>query len=166
VRKFVRSATVYLGVTAVSIALVASLWLWAWYRAAQVESFYREHPLLSGLRVREKRSTNYSAAARESLLEVVPLGTDRDAAIAVLLKAGFGCKAVTESAADTELRSHFLKSYGLTPPANDGPNGKGFVDCQAGSPAILGNVHWIVGLRFDVNGRLIDARVAIWNIFL
>jgi hypothetical protein len=34
------------------------------------------------------------------------------------------------------------------------------------SPNVLGYKQWIVDLEFDADGRLSDAGVAIWNIFL
>jgi hypothetical protein len=162
VRKFVRNALVVcLALTAVLVVLVASLSLWTWYKTAQVESFYREHPLLSEMRARQKSGTNDSAPARQAFLEIVPLASDREAAIAVLRKEGFVCEAVTEPVADARLRSRFLKARSLTNIPKDD-----LVDCQAGAPAIVAYTTWIVALQFDVDGRLSDARVATWTIFL
>jgi hypothetical protein len=80
VRKFVRIALVVcLAVTAVPVALFASLWLWTWYKTTQVDSFYRENRLLGEMHAGQKDSTNDPAPAREALLKVVPLGTDREA---------------------------------------------------------------------------------------
>jgi hypothetical protein len=85
VRKFVRIALVVcLAVAAIPVALFALLWLWIWYETAQVESFYREHRLLGEMRAVQDNSTNDSAPAREALLKIVPLGTDIEAAAAVL----------------------------------------------------------------------------------
>jgi hypothetical protein len=138
VRKFVRIALVVcLAVTAVPVALFASLWLWTWYETAQVENFYRENRLLGEMRAGQKDSTNDSVPAREALLKIVPLGTDREAAIAVLRKEKLGCQGVA------------------------GP-----ITCQTMSPNVLGYKQWIVDLEFDADGHLSDARVAIWNIFL
>jgi hypothetical protein len=164
VRKFVRIALVIcLAIAAVSIA---SRWLWGWYKAAQVESFYREHPLLSEIRARQKASPNDSAAARQAFLEIVPLGTDREAAIDVLRKEGFGRKPIAESITDTQLRQRFLEARGLTNIPNNGRTRKDSVNCQMTSPAVLGYTHWITDLGFDADGRLSKARTAMWNIFL
>ena len=89
-RKFARIALIVRRVvTAVPIVLVARFGLWAWYKTSRVESFYREHPLLSEMWARQKNGTNDSAPARQALLEIVSLGTDREAAMAVLSKEGF-----------------------------------------------------------------------------
>ena len=157
-RKFVRIALVIcLVVTAVTSTLVAVLWLWTWHKTAQIDSFYREHLLLSEMRARQKASTNDSAPARQALLEAVPLSTDRDVAIAALRKQGFGCKTIAEPITDTRVRLRF-------PEADR--SGKDLVDCQTISPAVLGYVQWIMDLEFDSDGHLSEARVAIWNIFL
>lgn len=137
-RKFVRIAIVVcLAVTAVPAALFASVWLWSWYKTAQVESFYRENRLLGEMRAGQKDSTNDSVPAREALLKIVPLGTDREAAIAVLRKEKLDCQGIA------------------------GP-----INCQTMSPNVLGYKHWIVDLKLDADGHVSDARVAIWNIFL
>jgi hypothetical protein len=92
VRKFAKIALIVcLVATAVPAALFASLWLWFWYQTAKVDSFYRENRLLGEMRDGEKESTNNSASARDALLKMVPLGTDRDTVIAFLRKEGLGC---------------------------------------------------------------------------
>jgi hypothetical protein len=167
VRKFVRIALVVcLTVTAVPVALFASLWLWTWYRTAQVESFYRENRLVSEMRAGQKVSTNDSAPACEALLDIVPLGTDREATVAVLGREALGCQPIAESITDTRLRQRFLEACGLANIPNNGRTGKDFVDCQARTPNVLGYKQWIVDLEFDADGHLSDAGVAIWNIFL
>jgi hypothetical protein len=167
VRKFVRIAVVVcLAVTVIPVVLFASLWLWTWYKTAQVESFYRESRLLGEMRAGQKDSTNDSALAREALLAIVPLGTDREAAVAVLRREGLGCQTIAEPITDTRLRQRFLKARGLTNIPNDGRTRKDFADCQARTPNILGYEQWIVDLEFDADGHLSDAGVAIWNIFL
>ena len=91
-RKFAKIALIVcLVATAVPAALFASLWLWFWYQTAKVDSFYRENRLLGEMRDGEKESTNNSASARDALLKMVPLGTDRDTVIAFLRKEGLGC---------------------------------------------------------------------------
>jgi hypothetical protein len=118
------------------------------------------------MRARQQSGTYNSEPARQAFLEIVPLGTDRDAAIAVLRKEGFDCKAVTESAAEARLRSRFLEAGGLTLRAEDSRNEKVLVECLGGAPAIVLYTTWIVALQFDVDGHLSDARVATWTIFL
>ncbi len=166
-RKLVKGALlVCLAIIAVPVALFASLWLWFWYETAQVESFYREHPLLGEMRAVQDNSTNDSAPAREALLKIVPLGTDIEAAAAVLRGEGLGCQTIAEPVTDTRLRQRFLEARGLANIPSDGRTRKDYVDCQASTPNILGYKHWIVDLEFDADGHVSDARVAIWNIFL
>jgi hypothetical protein len=101
-RKFVKGVLlVCLVVTAVLTVLVASLSLWTWYKTAQVENFYRENRLLGKMRAGQMDSTNDSAPARKVLLEIVPLGTDREAAVAGLRREGLGCQTIAEPVTDT-----------------------------------------------------------------
>jgi hypothetical protein len=158
--KFVRIALVVcLAVAAIPVALFALL-------TAQVEGFYREHRLLSEMRVVQDNSTNDSAPAREALLRVVPLGIDIEAAAAVLRREGVGCRTIAERVTDTRLRQRFLEARGLANIPSDGRTRKDYVNCQTMSPNVFGYKHWIVDLEFDADGHVSDARVAIWNIFL
>jgi hypothetical protein len=167
VRKFATIALVVcLMVSSVPAALYSFVWLWVWYKTAEVDSFYQEHRLLGEMRAGEKESTNDSAPAREALLKIVPLGTDRETAIAVLRREGLGCQTIAEPITDTRLRQRFLEARGLTNIPNSGRTRKDFVDCQTMSPNVLGYIQWIVNLEFDGDGHLSNARVAIWNIFL
>jgi hypothetical protein len=152
--------------TAVPAALFASLWLWFWYETAKVDSFYRENGLLGAMRDGEKESTNNSASARDALLKMVPLGTDKDTVIEFLRKERLGCQATVESITDIELRKRLLETRGLTYRPNPNRKGNEFVNCQTMSPNVFGYKQWIVDLEFDGDGHLSDARVAIWNIFL
>jgi hypothetical protein len=89
-RKFVRiSIIVCLSVAAVPTVLFGSLWLWTWYKTGQVESYYQERRLLREMRAVQDNSTNDSGPAREALLQILPLRTDREAAVAVLRREGF-----------------------------------------------------------------------------
>jgi hypothetical protein len=155
-----------LAVTAVPVALFASLWLWTWYKTAQVESFYRENRLLGEMRAGQKDTTNDSAPARDASLAMVPLGTDREAAVAVLRREGLGCQTIAEPITDTRLRQRFLEARGLANIPNGGRTRNDFIDCQARTLNVLGYKQWIVDLEFDADGHLTDAGVAIWNIFL
>jgi hypothetical protein len=147
-RKFVRIALIVcLAIAAISIALTAAVGLWAWYKTSQVESFYREHPLLSEMRAHQQSGTSNSAPARQAFLEIVPLGTDREATVAVLGKEGFDCKTVTEPAAVARLRSGFLEARGLTLPVKDIRNEKALVECLGFAPAIVLYTTWIVALQ-------------------
>ena len=84
-RRFVRIVLVgCLIVAAVAAVLVGSLWAWISYRSAQVEAYYREVPLLNRMHDREKQSSNDSEAARQVLLDTVPLGSGKETAIAIL----------------------------------------------------------------------------------
>jgi hypothetical protein len=166
-RKSIKVAIVVcLSIAAVPAALFAYLWLWGWYRTAQVESFYREHRLLGEMRAVEKQSTNDSAPAREALLQIVPPGTDREAAISALRREGLGCQTIAEPITDTRLRRRFMEARDLPNIPNDVRAKKNWVDCQAMTPNVMGYKQWIVDLEFDADGHLADAVVAIWNIFL
>jgi hypothetical protein len=166
VRKFVKCALlICLAVPAVLVVLVAALSLWSWYKTTQVESFYRENRLLGEMRARQDDSTSYSVPAREALLERVPLGTGREAAVAMLRSEGLGCHAIAEPIT-TRLHQHSLEARGLPNIPDSGRTRKDFADCETTSPNVLGYKQWVVDLEFDIDGHLSDARVAIWNIFL
>jgi hypothetical protein len=167
VRKFAKIALIVcLVMAAIPVALYASFRLWFWYETAKVDNFYRENRLLGEMRDGEKQSTNDSSSARDALLKMVPLGTDRDTVIAFLRKERLGCKATAEQFTDAELRERLLKARGLTNRANNNRKGNELVNCQAVSPNVMGHAQWIVYVFFDDEGHLADARVAIWNIFL
>jgi hypothetical protein len=166
-RKFGRIAIIFcLSVAAVLAVLCGSLWLWIWYKTSQVEGFYQEHRALHEMRAVQKQSTNDSASAREALLQIVPLGADKEAALAVLRIEGFGCQTIAEPITDTRLRQRLLQARGLANPSDSNRKGKSWVDCQIAVPDVFGYNHWIVDLEFDADGRLGDAGVAMWNIFL
>jgi hypothetical protein len=66
VRRFVRILLVgCFAVVAFASALYGSLWLWIWYKSAQVDAYYRQYPLLNGMLAREPQSTNDSEGARQ-----------------------------------------------------------------------------------------------------
>src|ERR1700704_1375391 len=95
VQKFVKIALVVcLAIAAVPVVLFGWLGLWSLYKTAQVESFYKKNRLLNEMRAAQRDATNDSAPAREALLEILPLGTNREAAVAVLRREGFGCKTI------------------------------------------------------------------------
>jgi len=166
VPKFIRvTLIICLVLTAVPGVLFASLWLWSLYQTAKVDSFYRENRLLGAMRDGQKESTNDSASARDALLKVVPLGTDKDTVVAFLRKEGLGCRAIAEPVTHAALRKSFLEARGMTDSPNDSRPKKQWVDCQRQAPNLMGYAHWIVDVEFDADARLSDARVAIWNIF-
>jgi hypothetical protein len=158
VRKFVRIVLVGgLAVVAAAMILVGSLWAWIWYRSAEVDAYYRPYPLLDRMHAREKQSTNDSEAARQVLLESVPLGTGKEAVIAVLRDQGrFFCKKRVESEADTRLRLRFLESRGIAVAPGDDPAAKDLFECQNGSPFDRGahNVARVPGIcRWPIERR-------------
>jgi hypothetical protein len=169
-RKIVVIATiaiiVCLSVAAAPAILSALLSLWASHRTAQVEGFYQEHRFFSELRAAQANSTDDSGPAREVLLQILPLGTDREAAVALLRREEFYCQTMPEPITDTRLRKRFLAARGLTNIPNDGRTRNDFVDCQVTTPNFVGYKKWIVDLEFDADGRLSDAGVAILNISL
>ena len=166
-RRFVRIVLVgCLCVAAVAAVLIGSLWAWISYRSAQVEAYYREVPLLNRMHDREKQSTNDSEAARQVLLDSVPLGSDREAAIAVLREQGrFSCRPRVESEEDARQHARLLELRRQSIPPQDRPAAMDLVECNGGAPSIEANTVWIVYLEF-ADGRLSDARVAVWHIFL
>src|SRR5258705_7660565 len=126
-RKFVRiTIIVCLSVAAVPAAVFGYLWLWIWYQTAQVESFYEEHHLLNEMRSVQKQSTNDSPSAREALMRMLPLGADRETAVTVLHREGFGCKAKVEPT-NTQLRQRFMEARGLTSTPDDSRTKKEWV---------------------------------------
>jgi hypothetical protein len=166
-RSFIRIALLVCSVVAaVPVMLVGLLWLWIWNEAAEAERFYRDLPLLREMRSLQKSSTNASPEARKALLDLVSLGTSKEAAIAKMRGEGFQCQTIVEPIADKQLRQRFLEGRGLTDIANDKEGGKDRVDCQARSRATGPAEHWILDLQFDTNGGLSEVRVAKWNIFL
>jgi hypothetical protein len=166
-RKFARIAIIVcLSVAAVPALLFGYLWLWIWYHTAQVESFYQGHRLLREMRAEQKQSTSDSGPAREVLLRTLPLGTDREAAVAGLRREGFGCQTIAEPITHARLRQRFIEARGLANIANDSRTRKEWVDCQVETQSVMGYDHWIVDLEFDADKHLSDAGVAIWYIFL
>jgi hypothetical protein len=137
-------------VVAAPFILYGSLRFQTWH-------FHQEHRLLEEMRAAQSESTNDSAVARDVLLRVVPLGTDEEGAAAVLRSEGFGCQSIAKPITETRLGLRFASSNRL---------GKSWIDCQALAPNVIGSKHWIVDLEFNPDGRLNDAGVAIWNIFL
>ena len=162
-RKFVRIAII----VCLSVAAVpAVVFGYLWFKTAQVESFYQEHRLLNEMRAVQKQSTNDSPSARKVLLQILPQGADKEAAVAVLHREGFGCQAIAEPITDTRLRQRFMEARRLASIGDDSRTRKEWVDCQVETPSVMGVGHWIVDLEFDADGHLSDAGVAIWNIFL
>jgi hypothetical protein len=149
-------------VLGIVVVLLATIALWARSRAAEDEAFVRERPLLKRMRQQQVENTNASAGAREVLLDVIPLGTGRDAALARLRQERFDCKT-TDNAGNSDLRRRFMDRRGLSgiPPSE--PPG---IACQIGTPQIVGYQQWIVELQFDATDQLTDAVVRKWTIFL
>jgi hypothetical protein len=157
---------VALAASAVPVALIASVWIWTAYKTAQIDAFYRECPLLGKMQERQSENMNYPAAARDAFIQIMPLGTARDAVITALRNEGFGCQTIRESARDVELRRRILEARGLTKSQKDEQAEKGYVDCQIVLSGVVGEIRWIVDLQFDADERLIEARVAKWHTFL
>jgi hypothetical protein len=85
--------------------------------------------------------TNHSGPARAMLLRHIPLGTAEAEARRILVGEGFGCAKQSTSQA--------------------------VLDCQLlATETPSGYRRWIIDLQFDSANHLIDANVAIWNIFL
>jgi hypothetical protein len=103
-RKFVGIAIVVcLSIAAAPAVLSGLLSLRTSHRTAQVERFYQEHRLFGEIRAVQNGSTNDSGPAREVLLQILPLGTDREAAVAVLGREGLDCQTITEPITDTRV---------------------------------------------------------------
>jgi hypothetical protein len=96
----------------------------------------------------------------------VPLGTDREAAIAVLRSEGFFCQTIAEPISDTRVRQRFIEARRSMESPNDSRTKKGFVDCQVMASGVIGYKRWIVDLEFNTDADLSEVGIAIWNIFL
>ncbi len=159
-RKFVKVAIL----VCLSVAVVpAGSFAWVWYKTAQVDGFYQEHRLLRGMRAAaQKEGGGESRPAREALLQMLPLGVDKEAAIALLSKEELGCQPV----ADAWMPQRSIEARGLTNNPNDSRASKEWVDCQLETQNVMGYDHWIVDLEFEADGHLGDARVTILHLFL
>lgn len=158
-RKFLKIAII---VCLAVAAIPAVLFAWIWYKTAEVDSFYREHRLLRGMRA-AAHGGGVSKPAREALLQELPLGTDKEAAIAVLRKEGLGCQPIPDAWMRQQLS---IGARGLTNDPNDSGTSKEWVDCQMEIQNVMGYDHWIVDLEFEADGHLSDARVTILYLFL
>jgi hypothetical protein len=144
-------------------AVPAVLFALIWYKTAQVDNFYQEHRLLRAMRAAAQREGGgESRPAREALLQLLPLGMDKEAAIAVLSNEGFGCQPITEA----WMRQPSIEARGLTKAPNDSRTSKEWVDCQLRTQTVMGYDHWIVDLELEADGHLTDARVTILYLFL
>jgi hypothetical protein len=123
---------------------------------AQVDRFYQEHRLLREMRAAaQKEGGGESRPAREALLQLLPLGEDKEAAIALLRKEGLGCQPITD-----------MEARGLTSNPNDSRTSKERMECQVETQNVMGYDHWIVDLEFEADGHLSDARVTSLYLFL
>ena len=106
-RKAYRTA-LFVGLVILAVPALAIAWIpmWIWYRTTQLDTFYRERPVLGAMRTRQSSSSNNSAAAREALLENLPLGTNKALVITDLSQIGFGCQAMTAGSAGAKLRKY------------------------------------------------------------
>jgi hypothetical protein len=118
------------------------------------------------MRTLQAAGTSDSARARGALLGLLPPGTDKERTLALLRNEGFGCRDIAEPIADTRLRQRFVETRRLSGQSFANPTKKVGVNCQAGTPNVIGYKDWVVDLEFDADARLSDASVAIWNIFL
>jgi hypothetical protein len=143
--------------TAIGLAVAATPFILYGWLQFQTWYFHQERRLLREMRAAQSQSTNDSALARDVLLRVVPLGTDREEASAILRSEGFGCQSIAKPITETRLR---LRSADSTRVRDS------WIDCQALAPNVLGNKQWVVDLEFDPDGHLNDVGVAMWNIFL
>jgi hypothetical protein len=84
--------------------------------------------------------TDHSGPARAMLLRHIPFGTTETDARAILAAEGFGCAKPSAWQA--------------------------VLDCQLLAEGPSGYTRWKIDLQFDSTDRLIEAKVAIWNIFL
>jgi hypothetical protein len=166
-RKFVKTALLAcLSVAAVPAILFGGLWLSIRYKTAQVDSFYQEHRLLHEMRAAvQKTGGGESRPAREALLQILPLGTDKEAAIAGLREEGLGCQPITDTLV-RQMRQRFMEGRGLTNNPNDSRTNKEWVECQLETDNVMGYDHWIVDVEFEADGYLSDARVTILYLFL
>jgi hypothetical protein len=181
VRKFVRIAfIVCLAVAAAPVVLLGSLWLGAWVK---FESFYQKMPLLREMRAVQRDKTYDSAPAREVLLQRLPLGTDREAAVAGLRSEGFDC-SINDQIDQDFTRQNFVKAGHSTSNPNDDRSNKDYEHCLVNaprfgmtealdilSPLFMGpndvgttyGQNWFVDLEFNAEGHLSDALISVTN---
>lgn len=110
----------------------------------------------------QKDGGGESKPARQALLQMLPLGADKEAAMAVLRK-GLGCQPITGARIRQQLS---IGARGLTNDPDDRRTNKEWVDCQLEIQNVMGYDHWIVDLEFEADGHLSDARVTILYLFL
>lgn len=159
-RKFLKIA-IAVGLSAAAVPAAFSCWVW--YKTAQVDGFYQERHLLRGMRAAAKKDGGgESKPARDALLQMLPLGTDKVAATDLLRKEGLGCQPTT----DISMRQGSIETPGPANNWNDTRTSKEWVDCQVQTQNVVGYDHWVVDLGFDRDGRLSDARVVILYLFL
>jgi hypothetical protein len=89
-----------------------------------------------------------------------------EAAIAVLREQGrFSCQPRVETEEDARQHARFLESRRQSIQPQDRLAAEDLVECNSGAPAIEAYTEWMLYLEF-ADGRLSDARVAVWHIFL
>jgi hypothetical protein len=128
-----------------------------WQRI-KVDRYYAERPILQAMRsVHDGVWSNNSEPARSALLQHVTLGTDSQSATAALSIESFSCAATRRPSNES---SRYLG--GLEHVEVNGAR----LNCQLLAPARLGYTRWLIDLWFDESKRLLDVKVAIWNVFL
>jgi len=135
-------------VVAIPVVLVGSLLLWSRY---QVELFYDSRPLLRAMRFVESDTNFDSAPARKVLLRRLPLGTDREAAVAVLRNEGFDCFTSTDS---------FIKFR-----PNESTADGNFVICTLEAPGVIllsNGSKWRVDLKIDADQHVSETGVSLY----
>jgi hypothetical protein len=130
-------------VVAVPVVLAGSVVLGSW---VQVESFYHNKPLLREMRAVETDTSFDSAPARRVLLQRLPPGTDREAAVAMLRSEGFDCSTSTRS---------------FIPRMRDGPKD---VICHLDALGVFSNYRWHVSFEIDDDQHVSEAGVAIFAV--
>ena len=135
---------------ALLLAAIAGLYLYERFKIAQ---FYDGRPVLNELAASHDNVwSDDSAAIRQTLLRLFPIGTDKERIRSVLSNEDFGCQQTLS---------------GVRIVSGDAVRQKpDYLDCQLLVPAFIGSRHWIIDLWFDNHDRLTGVRAAIWNIWM
>jgi uncharacterized protein (DUF1501 family) len=134
----------------------------------KTDRFYAERPILRAMNsVHDGKWSNASEPARSVLLKNLFLGTEAESAIAALSRESFGCSKTQDQQNPLQREMQRRVQEIRQKFRGDDVTTKGtWVDCQLLALANFGSTRWIVYFQFDGGNHLVDARVAIWNIFL
>jgi hypothetical protein len=112
------------------------------WRSIEYDHFFRVRPILNALHSVSRGATADSPEARDEFLQHFPVGTDKEATLAVLSGEGFSC-----ATRRGDLEQPVVCGLRISNPLG------GYSD-------------WIIHLQFDTASHLTEIKVEIWNVFL